>query len=108
MTIESCAVLTTEANERVRPVHDQMPVILPATDYATWLDPDLDDAETFQRLLRPYPAERMVATAVSTRVNSPRNDDPECVKPVGTVEGGRSLWDDASFNDHHHLKTPAP
>jgi putative SOS response-associated peptidase YedK len=51
--IESCTVLTTEANELVCPVHDRMPVIVPPKAYAEWLDPDLHDPEQLQPLLRP-------------------------------------------------------
>jgi putative SOS response-associated peptidase YedK len=83
--IESCTILTTEANELVRPVHDRMPVILHPKDYPEWLDPELRDPKPLQRLLKPYSAKNMVATPVSTRVNSPRNDDPECVEPIHLI-----------------------
>jgi putative SOS response-associated peptidase YedK len=59
-----------------------MPVILPPESYGAWLDPEIQDRERLLPLLRPYPAEGMVATAVSTRVNSPRNDDPGCIEPA--------------------------
>lgn len=82
--IESCTLLTADANKRVSPVHDRHPVILPAKAYAKWLDPELHDPEKLQPLLKPYPAKKMVVTAVSTLVNSPKNDDPECVKPLAS------------------------
>jgi putative SOS response-associated peptidase YedK len=59
-----------------------MPVILAPEGYDRWLDPDLA-GEPVAELLKPYPAEEMTATAVGTRVNSPRFDDPACVDPVG-------------------------
>jgi len=37
--LETCTILTTEANAQVRPIHDRMPVILPPADFADWLDP---------------------------------------------------------------------
>ena len=79
---DTMAIITTQANDVVQPVHARMPVILHPSDYATWLDRDapVDDAAA---LLRPFPAGQMHATAVSTRVNTPRNDDAGCVKPVG-------------------------
>jgi putative SOS response-associated peptidase YedK len=80
--IESAALLTTEANATVRPVHDRMPVILAAADYARWLDPAVQKAEVLQPLLRPYPAEEMTAHRVSLRVNAPRNDDPKCIEAM--------------------------
>ncbi len=80
--IESCTVLTTDANDLVRPLHDRMPVILDPADYATWLDPAVSDAARLVPLLRPYPADRMTSWPVATRVNRPDNDDPSCVEPV--------------------------
>jgi putative SOS response-associated peptidase YedK len=58
-----------------------MPVILPREDFAPWLDPDTS-AEQLLALLRPYPAGEMVAAAVSTAVNNPRNEGPACLEPV--------------------------
>ena len=79
--IESCAILTTAANALVSPIHGRMPVILDRAAYGLWLDPEADDA-ALQALLRPFPAERMVAYPVSPRVNSPSVDDPECERPL--------------------------
>ena len=77
--VESCAILTTEANELVRPVHDRMPVILPRLYWQEWLDRDSQDAAAVVPLLRPYPAGAMRAYPVSLLVNNPRNDRPECL-----------------------------
>ena len=89
--IESAALLTTEANGTVRPVHHRMPMILKPEDYAAWLDPDLHDAEALRQLLRPYPADAMMACPVSTHVNSPRHEGPECIRPV-EAEKGLYVW----------------
>ena len=80
--VESCAILTTEANELVRPVHDRMPVILPRQHWAAWLDPQLHDAAGLVPLLRPYPADAMRAYPVGALVSNPRNDRPECLSPA--------------------------
>jgi putative SOS response-associated peptidase YedK len=80
--IESCTILTTDANEAVGAIHRRMPVILHPTDWAAWLDPDNQDTDALQRMLRAFPAEGMSAQAVSTAVNTPRNDSPACVEPV--------------------------
>lgn len=79
--VETCTILTTQANERLQPVHDRMPVILSQEDYPQWLDPTTA-AETLQRLLHPYDANAMKGYAVSTIVNSPAHDSPECVTPT--------------------------
>jgi putative SOS response-associated peptidase YedK len=78
--VESCAILTTEANELVRPVHERMPVILPERHWAAWLDAGLQDAGELAPLLRPYPADAMRAYPVGLLVNDPRNDGPGCLE----------------------------
>jgi putative SOS response-associated peptidase YedK len=78
--VESCAILTTEANAVVRSVHDRMPVILAPTDFAPWLDPRTPPPE-LHALLRPFPAEAMSATAVSRYVSNARNEGPQCLAP---------------------------
>src|SRR5206468_3313432 len=55
--LDSCAILTTEANELVKPFHERMPVILPPADFGAWLDPKTQGGPEVQALLRPYPAE---------------------------------------------------
>ncbi len=59
-----------------------MPVILLPRDCNLWLDPAIQEVDRLQPLLRPYPAEAMTAYPVSTRVNNPANDHPECVEPI--------------------------
>lgn len=75
--IESYAIITTDANEIMAPVHDRMPVILPAEAIDAWLDPDYEDTTGLKELLVPYPADEMQERAVSTRVNSSRNEGPD-------------------------------
>ena len=58
-----------------------MPVILAPEDYDRWLNPRAD-AEELQSLLVPYPAAEMAMRPVSTRVNSPRNDEPACIEEI--------------------------
>jgi len=81
--IESFTILTTSANELLAPHHDRMPVILDEEFYDDWLNPLLTDAETVQRLLRPYPADKMLTRQVSTRVNNVKFDDRACLEPPG-------------------------
>ena len=58
-----------------------MPVILHEKDEGIWLDPQLSDTERLSKLLKPYPSDHMQAYKVSTLVNSPKNDKPECIEP---------------------------
>ena len=80
--IESCTLLTTDANDLVRPIHDRMPVILAPEDYGQWLDPAIERPQDVAPLLKPYPSEPMEAYPVSPLVNSPANDDPRCIEPL--------------------------
>lgn len=80
--LDTCTLITTEANEPMRPVHGRMPVLLPPESWSTWLDPRCQDLEALQALLRPSPAESLELVPVGLRVNDVRHDDPECVRPV--------------------------
>ncbi len=80
--IKSCTILTTQANELLQPLHDRMPVILPQEDYDVWLDPEVQTPELLQPLLHPYPCEAMSSYPVSTIVNSPKHNSPECIAPL--------------------------
>jgi len=80
--VESCSIVTTEANVLLQPIHDRMPVILDGDALATWLDPQVKDRERLQPLVRPYAADAMDTYEVSRRVNNPRVDDPGLAEPV--------------------------
>ena len=80
--ISSCTILTTRSNELLQPIHDRMPVILKQQDYDLWLDPQVQTPEPLQQLLHPYPTEAMTAYPVSTIVNSPKHNTPECIMPI--------------------------
>jgi putative SOS response-associated peptidase YedK len=80
--VESCTLITTEANGVVGQIHDRMPVILMPDDYDRWLDPNEQEAAKLKELLRPLGDDLMVGHPVSKLVNNPRNDRPECVAPV--------------------------
>jgi putative SOS response-associated peptidase YedK len=82
--LSSCAIITTSAKEHelMRSIHERMPVILPKKAYKLWLDPENQDLDELVALLQPYPADKMIAYPVSTLVNSPRNNSPECIRPA--------------------------
>ena len=84
--LETCTIVTTEANRLLRPLHDRMPVVLAPADHPAWLDPATPPADALA-LLKPYPAEAMTLHAVSARVNSVRYDDPFCIAPEGEQPG---------------------
>ena len=80
--LHSCAIITTEPNELLQPIHNRMPVILPSSSYEVWLEPGDVAPSALQLMLRPYPAVEMSAYAVSRTVNNPRNDSPDCVRSL--------------------------
>jgi putative SOS response-associated peptidase YedK len=85
-------ILTTDANEIVAPVHDRMPVILPPERVEEWLfvpprEPEQESyAKIIHGVLLPADAGVLVATEVSRRVNSVKNDDPECLALANDTE----------------------
>lgn len=78
----SCAIVTTQANALMRPIHERMPVLLTGAACDRWLDPAPRRPDELRDLLTPFPAGEMEAYAVSTLVNSPANDRPECIRPA--------------------------
>ena len=82
--IQSCTILTTEANSLLRDVHDRMPVIVPPEDYELWLDPGVTDPVRIADLLKPFDARLMRKYPVSSTVNKVGNDGPECAEEVAT------------------------
>ena len=69
---------------RVGSIHDRMPVILDPADYNAWLDPGVQDAKRLEPLLVPYTSDAMAAYPVSTRVNSPANNEASCIEPLAS------------------------
>lgn len=84
--IETCAIVTTEANALLATLHDRMPVILAKETFDTWLDLDEHEPEVLQRLLVPCPPETLTMHPISTMVNKVGNDTPECLKPIDEPE----------------------
>jgi putative SOS response-associated peptidase YedK len=79
--LRSCTILTTAANPFMGPIHDRMPVIVPPEAHAAWIDPQRSPADLHD-LLAAYAGTDLEAYEVSTLVNIPANDIPECVEPV--------------------------
>lgn len=80
--IVSCTILTTEANAKLKEIHDRMPVILKPEDYDLWLDPGVTNPERVAELLKPFDGREMKVYPVSSAVNRAENDGPECAEEV--------------------------
>jgi putative SOS response-associated peptidase YedK len=77
-------VITTNPNEVVQPLHDRMPVIVPAKDYDRWLQPG-DPQRPPIDLLQPFDADKMTAWKVDKAVGNVKNDRPELIEPASTA-----------------------
>jgi putative SOS response-associated peptidase YedK len=76
--LHTCTIITGEPNELVAQIHTRMPVILGEEHYDPWLS-----NQAGKEVLVPFPADAMKAWPISPRVNSPKNNDPELVRPIG-------------------------
>jgi putative SOS response-associated peptidase YedK len=80
--LESCTILTTDANPLMAKIHDRMPVILDSKNYDAWLDPQVEGS-VLKGLLKPFPAEKMQCWPVSRLVNKVgENDSEKCVEKL--------------------------
>jgi putative SOS response-associated peptidase YedK len=76
---DTFTILTTTANDLVRPVHDRMPVMLTPDQFAGWIAPGYDPVAVAS-LCQPVPAENMTATPIDPKVNSWKNEGPELLR----------------------------
>jgi putative SOS response-associated peptidase YedK len=58
-TVETCTIITTQANDLVRPIHERMPVIIPKEQENIWLDTNVKDSARLLDILKSYPVEQM-------------------------------------------------
>ena len=77
--VPSRTIITTAANDLLRPIHDRMPVILPRDLGEFWLDASVEDPNVLGSILTPHPSDPMDAYEVSSLVNSAANDSPGVV-----------------------------
>jgi len=79
--LQTFTILTTQANRQLKPIHERMPVILSEDTYLSWLDrqssPDL-----LKTLLLPYPEGLLTHHEISKKINSPKNDTPDCLEAI--------------------------
>lgn len=79
--LESCTIITTEANSLTRPLHERMPVILDPVDCESWLNPQSSPAELVD-LLEPFPSDELSFEQVNEFVNKVGNEGPECLNSL--------------------------
>lgn len=81
--VDTCTIITTTPNELMAKLHHRMPVILPPALFEEWLEPMPLAQDRLAEILVPHSADGMQAYPVSTYVNKPANDGPECIEQVG-------------------------
>ena len=82
----TCAILTVSANALMEEIHQRMPVIVPPSNAGEWLGSA--DIVRLQSLMNPFDPSLMEAWPVSTRVNKPTHDKPECITPLSATHPG--------------------
>ncbi len=80
--METMAILTTEANRFMAPLHDRMPVMVQSPDFERWLDCKMGRAQDIEDLLKPAPEDLLEEIAVNRDLNNPRNEGPHLQEPV--------------------------
>ncbi|MBS4174548.1 SOS response-associated peptidase [Bacillus sp. FJAT-49736] len=78
--LQTCTIITTEANKLMKPIHDRMPVILTKETENRWLDRTIGNSIT--DVLKPYDYQYMEAYPVSSLVNSPKNEGEELINSL--------------------------
>jgi len=79
---KSCTIITTAASESIREIHHRMPAILDPEFHEKWLNTDIQDPKELQVIINDGIIHNMSFYPVSKLVNSVKNNDPNCIKPV--------------------------
>lgn len=85
-SLDTFTVITTDANDALRPLHDRMPVILPPEAFGTWLDTGVP-AQDVVSLIRPASGGLLQFHAVSTAVGNVRHESPDLIMPANSGSG---------------------
>lgn len=80
--LDTAAIVTTEANKTLAPIHDRMPVVIPPEAFDQWLDGATVDAQAASALITPAQADLFEAYEISTAVNRTANDNPKLIEPM--------------------------
>jgi putative SOS response-associated peptidase YedK len=83
--LETFCILTTAASPIIEHIHHRMPLFLPQSEYAAWLDPTMRDVDTFRRLVESE-RDDWVVQSVSRFVNNPKNNSSRCRESIETKE----------------------
>jgi putative SOS response-associated peptidase YedK len=82
--LESCSIIVMPANEVMKSLHERMPAIIAPAHYDLWLDSRITDKTEIMDYLSSAPSSQLVTYPISPWVNSPKHDDPRCIRPAGS------------------------
>lgn len=89
-SLDSCTIITTQANDLMKPIHHRMPAMVKQEHQAAWLDPRLQDTEALREVTQSPPNEVLTCYPVSSFVNHSGNDGPDCVAPISRQDDSDS------------------
>lgn len=89
--LSTCTILTTEANEYIRPVHDRMPVIVSPEHWPAWLNNQSFDERKLRSLLQPFPTASFASYPVSKQMNRVSYNNPSCIEPSLPAKAPQNL-----------------
>ncbi|MDF1616738.1 SOS response-associated peptidase [Petrocella sp. FN5] len=81
-TIFTCTIITTQANDMIKNIHNRMPVILEPNQISNWLNPSNRNVLELTSMLSPYASQQMTMYPVSTLVNNTKIDHVDCIRPL--------------------------
>jgi putative SOS response-associated peptidase YedK len=97
--LQSCTLITTQAPRPIAHIHDRMPLIVPQSAYAEWLDPGNEDVERLDRLLGPEGVGEMIARPVGRAVSNARNEGAQLIEPLPQPSSGLPFGEPAGPDD---------
>jgi putative SOS response-associated peptidase YedK len=80
---KSCTIITTAAKGYISKIHHRMPVILFPEFHEKWLNSQIQDPKELEIILRDGIIHDIKYYPVSKLVNSVKNNDPNCIRPLG-------------------------
>jgi putative SOS response-associated peptidase YedK len=79
---KSCTIITMDASDSVKDIHNRMLLILKPEAYEKWLDPANKESAKIEELLRTNYVKNLKSYPVSKLVNRVENNSKECMEPV--------------------------
>jgi putative SOS response-associated peptidase YedK len=82
---KSCAIITMDASDSVKDVHNRMPLILKPEAYDEWLDPQIKKPSRIEEILKQGYVRDLRSYPVAKLVNQVGNNQKECMDPLDDI-----------------------